>query len=142
MNTQFEHCWLCPLLQSILNMYLHTSQKCWEQQSDDLDNKQDVREAIAIKWMNQYKWPTYYSSHYCIDAMKQYRCVAKIQINLYCNMANRSSFARYCCIIIRMTIYDWWLMLFVCIWCFDNLIYEHISNIHKKNTVRMKNCIS
>ena len=49
--------------------------------------------------MNQYKWPTYYSSHYCIDAMKQYRCIAKILITLYCNMANWSSFARYCCII-------------------------------------------
>ena len=108
LNTQFEHRLLCPLLQSILNMNLHTSQKCWERQSDDLDNKQDVQEAIAIKWMNQSKWPTtYYSSHYCIDAMKQYRCVAKIQITLYCNMANWSSIARYCCIIIRMIIDDW-----------------------------------
>ena len=100
LNTWFEHQLLCSLLLSILNMYLHTSQKCWERRSDDLDNKQDVQEAIAIKWMNQYKWPTYYSSHYCIDAMKQYRCVAKIRITLYCNMANWSSFARYCCIII------------------------------------------
>ena len=79
LNTQFEHQLLCPLLRSILNMYLHTSQKCWEWRSDDLDNKQDVREAIAIKWMNHYKWPTtYYSRHYCINAIKQYRCVAKI----------------------------------------------------------------
>ena len=108
LNTWFEHWLLCPLLWSILNMYLHTSQKCWERWSDDLDNKQDLREAIAIKWMNQSKWPsTYDSSHYCIDAMKQYRCVAKIRITLYCNMANRSSFTRYCCIIIRMTIDHW-----------------------------------
>ena len=65
-------------------MYLHTSQKCWERRSDDLDNKQDVREAIAIKWMNQSKWPTtYYSSHYCIDAMKQYNCVFKVYA--YCH---------------------------------------------------------
>ena len=93
LNIQFEHQLLCPLLQSILNMYLHTSQKCWERRSDDLDNKQDVQEAMAIKWMNQSKWPKYYSSHYCIDAMKQYRRVAKILITLYCNMANWSSFA-------------------------------------------------
>ena len=117
LNTRFEHQLLCPLLRSILNMYLYTSQKCWERRSDDLDNKQDVREAMVIKWMNQSKWPTYYSSHYCIDAMKQYRCVAKIQITLYCNMANWSSFARYCCIIIRMTIDDWW-----CMFAFNVLI--------------------
>ena len=82
LNTRFEHPFLCWLPQSILNMYLHTSQKSWERWLDDLDKKQDGREAIAIKWMNQYKWPTYYSSHYCIDAMKQYRCEAKIQITL------------------------------------------------------------
>ena len=69
LNTWFEHRLLCPLLWSILNMYLHTSQKCWEWWSDDLNNEQDVWEAIAIKWMNQSKWPTYYSSHFCIDAM-------------------------------------------------------------------------
>ena len=82
-----------------------------------VNNKQDIQEAIAIKWMNQYKWPTYYSSHYCIDAMKQYRCVAKILITLYCNMANRSWFARYCCIIIRMTVDDW-----CCLFAFNVLI--------------------
>ena len=27
--------------------------------------------------------------------MKQYNCVAKIQITLYCNMANQSLFARH-----------------------------------------------
>ena len=107
LNIQFEHQLLCPLLQSILNMYWHTSQKCWEWQLDYLDNKQDMWEAIAIKWMNQSKWPTYYSSHYCIDAMKQYNCIAKIKITLYCNMANKSLFARCCCIIIRMTIDHW-----------------------------------
>ena len=96
LNTQFEHWLLCPLLWSILNMYLHTSQKCWEWRSDDLDNKQDVQEAIVIKWRNQSKWPTtYYSSHYCINAMKQYNCIGKIRITLYCNMANQSLFARY-----------------------------------------------
>ena len=110
-KTLWTHNWsswlLCPLSWSILIMYLHTSQKCWEQQLDDLDNKQDVWGAMVIKWINQSKWPTYYSSHYCIDAMKQYRCIAKIQITLYCNMANRSLFTRYCCIIISMTIYHW-----------------------------------
>ena len=112
LNTWFEHQFLCWLPQSILNMYLHTSQKSWEQWLDDLDKKQDGQEAIAIKWMNQSKWPTtYYSSHYCIDAMNQYRCIAKIWITLYCNMANRSSFARYCWIIIRMTV-DHWCFLF------------------------------
>ena len=116
-NTQFEHQLLGPLPWSILNMYLHISQKCWERRSDDLDNKQDVQEAIAIKWMNQSKWPTNYSSHYCIYAIKQYRCVAKIQITLYCNMANWSSFARYCCIIIRMTIDNW-----CCMFAFNVLI--------------------
>ena len=90
-----------------------------------------LRVAIGLSWQQtrrarshcdqmtwKSKWPTtYYSSHYCINAMKQYRCVAKIQITLYCNMANRSSFARYCCIIIRMTIDDW-----CCIFAFDVLI--------------------
>ena len=115
LNTQFEHQLLCPLLQSILNMYLHTSHKCWEQQSDDLDNKQDVQEAIAIKWMNQSKWPTtYYSSHYCINAMKQYNCLAKINITLYCNMANRSSFARD--VLYHHKNDSWSLMLFCCFW--------------------------
>ena len=117
LNTQFEHQLLCPLLQSILNMLLHISQKCWERQLDDLVNKQDVQEAIAIKWINQDKWPTYYSSHYCINAMKQYNCIAKIQITLYCNMANRSLFARCCCIIIRMTIDHW-----CCMFAFNVLL--------------------
>ena len=129
MNTQFEHWLLCPLLWSILNMYLHTSQKCWERQSDDLDNKQDVLGAMVIKWIDQYKWPTYYSSHYCINAMKQYNCVTKIQITLCCNMANQSSFARY--VLYHHKNDNWSLMLFVCILCFDNLIYEYISDIHK-----------
>ena len=114
LNTRFEHLLLCPLLQSILNMYLHTSLKCWERRSDDLDNKQDVREATAIKWMNQYKWPTYYSSHYCIDAMRQYRRVAKIQVNLFCNMANQSLFARY--VLYHHKSDHWSLMLFHCFW--------------------------
>ena len=122
LNTQFEHQLLCPLLWSILNMYLHTSQKCWEWWLDDLDNKHDVREAIAIKWMNQYKWPTYYSSQYCINAMKQYNSVAKIQITLYCNMANQSLFTRYCCIIIRMMIDDW-----CCLFAFNVLIILFIT---------------
>ena len=95
LNTWLEHQFLCPFPWSILNMYLHTSQKCWEWQSDDLNNKQGMQGAMAIKWVYQYKWPTYYSSQYCIDAMLQYSCVAKIQITLYCNMANQSLFARY-----------------------------------------------
>ena len=78
---------LCPLPWSILTMYLHTSQKCWVQQLDDPDNKQDVQGAMAIKWINQSKWPTYYSCPFCINAMKKYNCIAKIQITLYCNMA-------------------------------------------------------
>ena len=53
--------------------------------------------------INQSKWPTYNSSHYCINAMKQYNCIAKIQISLYCNMANQNLFARYCCIIRSIT---------------------------------------
>ena len=44
---------------------------------------------------HQCKWHTYYSSCYCIDAMKQYSCVAKRQVTLNCNMANQSLFARY-----------------------------------------------
>ena len=114
LNTRFEHWLLCPFLQSILNMYLHTSQKCWERWLDDLNNKQDMRVAIAIKWMNQSKWPTYYSSHYCIDAMKQYRCVAKIQITLYCNTANQSLLARD--VLYHHKNDNWWLMLFGCFW--------------------------
>ena len=114
MNTQFEHWLLCPLLWSILNMYLHTSQKCWERRLDDLDNKQDVQGAIVIKWICQCKWHTYCSSHYCINAMKQYNCVAKIQITLYCNMANRSSFTRY--VLYHDKNDNWSLMLFGCFW--------------------------
>ena len=117
LNTQFEHWLLCPLALSILNMHLHTSQKCCEQQLDDLENEHDVWGAMGIKGFYQSKWPTYYSSNYCIDAMKQYRCIAKIRITLYCNMANWSSFARYCCIIIRMTIDDW-----CCLFAFNILI--------------------
>ena len=136
LNTWFEHWLLCPLLWSILNMYLHTSQKCWERRSDDLDNKQDVQGAMAIKWVYQFKWPTtYYSSHYCINAIKQYRCVAKIQISLYCNMANQSLFARY--VLYHHKFDDWSLMLFGCIWHFETLIYEYICVIHKNNTVNV-----
>ena len=80
LNTWFEHWLLCPWLRSILNMYLHTLQKCWEQQLDYLDNKQDIQEAMAIKRVHQCKWHTYYSSCYCIDAMKQYSCVAKYRL--------------------------------------------------------------
>ena len=94
LNTQLEHWLLCTLPQSILNIRLHTSQKYWVWQLDDLNNKQEERGAIVIKGFYQYKWPTYYSCHYCIDALKQYRCVAKIQITLYCNMANQNLFAR------------------------------------------------
>ena len=140
LNTQFEHQLLCPLLQSILNMYLHTSQKCWVWQLDDLDNNQDIREAMAIKWMNQSKWPTYYSSHYCIDAMKQYRCVAKIQITLYCNMAQQSLFARY--VLYHHKYDNKSLMLFGCFWRFEITIYENISLIHKNNTVDLIGCSS
>ena len=87
LNTQFEHWLLCPLLWSILNMYLHTSQKCWERQLDDLDSKQDIQGAMAIKWVHQSKLPKYFSSHYCIDAIKDYSCVAILQITLFYNMA-------------------------------------------------------
>ena len=72
------------------------------------------KEPFKKKWMNQSKGPTtYYSSHYCINAMKQYRCVAKIQITLYCNMANWSLFARN--VLNHHKNENWWLMLFVCI---------------------------
>ena len=117
LNTQFEHQLLCPLPWSILNMYLHTSQTCWEWQSDDLDNKQGVQGAMAIKWINQSKWPTYYSSHYCIKAMQQYNCIAKIQITPYCNMANQSSFARD--VLHHNKNDNWSLMLFGCFWCLE-----------------------
>ena len=130
LNTRFEHQLICPLLWSILNMYLHTSQKCWELQLDDLNNKQDVQEAIAIKWMNQSKGhTTYYSSHYCIDAMKQYNCIAIIQITLYCNMANQILFARY--VLYHHKYDNGSLMLFGCFWHFETLIYEYMSLMHK-----------
>ena len=64
-------------------------------QLDDLDNKEEVQGALVIKGFYQYKWPTFHSSHYCIVAMKQYNCVAKIQITLYCNVARHNLFARY-----------------------------------------------
>ena len=121
-------------------MYLHTSQKCWEQRSDDLDNKQDMQGAIVIKWINQSKWSTYYSSHYCIDAMKQYRCIAKIQITLYCNMTNQSLFARY--VMYNHKYNNKSLMLFGCFWHFEGTIYKYIRLIHKIKTVEQINCHS
>ena len=97
-GTHFEHMiWtsiIVPIASIHSVMYLHTSQKCWEQQLDDLDNKQDMQGAIAIKWVHRSKWPKYCLSHYSIHAMKQYRCVARIQITLYSNMAYQSLFAR------------------------------------------------
>ena len=129
LNTQFEHQLLWPLHWSILNMYLHTSQKCWEQRSDDLDNKQDMWGAMVIKWINQYKWPTYYSCHYCIDVMKQYRCIAKIQIAPCCNMANWSLFARY--LLYHHKNDSWSLMLFGCFYAW-NYNHEYIRVIQKQ----------
>ena len=120
LNTWFEHQLLCQLPWSILNVLLYTSQKYWEWLSNDLDNKQDVQGAMAIKWVYQSKWPTYYSSHYCIDAMKQNNCIAKIQITLYCNMANQSVCARY--VLYHHKNDNWSLMLFGCIWRFETLI--------------------
>ena len=70
LSSQLEHQLLFPLSQSILNMLLHTSQKYWEWQSDDHIQKQDAEEAMAIKWVCHYSWPTYHSCHYCINAMK------------------------------------------------------------------------
>ena len=58
-------------------MCLHTSQKYWEWQSDDLYNEQDVQVAMGIKQVYHNKLPTFHSCHYYIDAMKQYTCVAK-----------------------------------------------------------------
>ena len=86
-DLSIEYWLLCPLYWSILNMYLYTLQKYWERQLDDLDNKQDMLGAMAIKWVHQSKWPTYYSCHNCIDALKNYNYVARIQMTLYCNMA-------------------------------------------------------
>ena len=121
----------------VQDMYLHTSQKCWEWQLDDLDNKQDVQGVMVIKWVHQCKWPAYYSSHYCINAMKQYRCIAKIRIILYCNMANRSSFARYCCIIISMTVDHCCFLVAFVVW---NYNHEYISLMHKSNIVELIDC--
>ena len=121
-------------------MYLHTSQKCWERWLYDLDNKQDVQGTMAMKWVYRYIWPTYYSCHYCIDAMKQYICIAKIQITLYCNMANQSSFARY--VVYHHKYDDWSLMLFGCFWHFKATIYEYINLIHKIITVSKIHCSS
>ena len=113
-------------------MYLHTSQKCWEEWLDDLDNKQDVQGAMAIKWVHQSKWPIYYSSHYCIDAMKQYTCIAKIQITIYCIMANQSLFARF--VMYHHKNDNWSLILFGCFWYFEVTISDYINLIHKINT--------
>ena len=129
LNSQLEHGLLYPLPQTILNMYLHTSQKCWEWQLDNLNSKQDMRGAMVIKGFYQYKWPTYYTRYYCIDAMKQYNCIAKIQITLYCNMANQSLFARY--VLYHHKNDNWSLMLFGCFWHFEVTIYEYICLIHK-----------
>ena len=125
---------------SILNIYLHTSQKYWEEQSDDFNNEQDMQGAMGIKGVYHYKWPTYYSSHYCIDAMKQFNCIAKIQITLYCNMANQSLFARY--VLYHHKNDNWSLMLFGCFRHFETLIFEYISLIHKNNIVDVIDCRS
>ena len=78
---------LCPSLQSILNILFHTIQKYWQQNSDNFKSKQDVWRTMVIKGVYQYKWATYYSCRYCINAMKQYTCIAKFCVILYCNMA-------------------------------------------------------
>ena len=38
-------------------VFAYITEVLWERKLDDLDNKQDVWVAIAIKWMNLYKWP-------------------------------------------------------------------------------------
>ena len=55
LNTWFEHGLLCQLAQSILNIYLHRLQKCWERGSDDLDDRQDKQGAMAINGYYQSK---------------------------------------------------------------------------------------
>ena len=127
LNTQFEHQILCPLPWSILSMHIHTSQKCCKRQLDDLDNKQDVQGAMGINGFYQCKWPTSYSSHYCINPIKQYSCIAKKQISLYCNMANQSLSVRYA--LYHHKNINWSLMLFGCFWRFENLMNEYISLI-------------
>ena len=73
---------------------------------------------------------SYNSSHYCIDAIKHYSCISKIQITLYCNMTNQSLFARY--VLYHQLYKDGSLMLFGCFWCLEALIYEYIILIYKK----------
>ena len=102
-NTQLDHQLLRPLPQSILSMFLYMLQKYWEWQSDDLDNKQDVPRVIGIIEVYHYTWSTYHSCHYCIDAIKQYTCVAKKYRLLYiATWSTRIYLQAMCCIIISV----------------------------------------
>ena len=137
LNSQLEHGLLYPLPQTILNMYLHTSQKCWEWQLDNLNSKQDMRGAMVIKGFYQYKWPTYHSCHYCINAIKQYTWIAKIQITLHCNMANQSSFSSFVMFIISMTIDHWCCLVAFVVWNFNIWLHKLDTQKQYCRTVRL-----
>ena len=138
LNTWLKHWLSCPLPQCILNIFLHTSQKYWERQSDDFNYEQDVQGAMRIKWVYQYKRPTYYSCHYCINVMKQYTCITKVQVTLYCNMAYQSLFARY--VWHHHKFIDNVLVVLCCFWLFEATMYEYTCLIHKDNTVDLIDC--
>ena len=70
--------------------------------------------------------------------MKQYNCVAKTQITLYCNMANQSLFSRY--VWYHHKYINLSLMLFGCFSHFETLIFEYIILIHKNNTIDLIGC--
>ena len=71
-------------------------------QLDDLDNKEEVQGDLVIKGFYQYKWPTFHSCHYCIDAMKQYNCVAKYRLLYTAMLQDIIHLQGMCCIIISI----------------------------------------
>ena len=108
----------------------------WEWQSDDCINNQDMQGSMWIKGVYQSIWHTHFSCHFCINAIKQYSCIAILQITLSCNMIHQSLFARYWLYHHTYNIPS--LMLFGCFWRFGATIYEYICLIHKSNIVDWK----
>ena len=82
-------------------MILITNKMCKEPlQSNEWINKNGLHTTLVIS----------------IDAMKLYNCIAKMQITLYCNMANQSLLARD--VLYHHKNDNWSLMLFGCFWRF------------------------
>ena len=110
-----KYIWNFVLSGTVMTEGIHLEHMIWGRQLDDLDNKQDMRGVMVIKGFYQYKWPTYYTCYYCIDTIKQYNCIARIQIYTILQHGK----PEFVC---KVLLYhhkndNWSLMLFGCFWC-------------------------